>query len=329
MTGGAGERLRRLLEIIPRVAATQSVAIASLAHDIGATEAEVMDCLRQLADRYDAPAAFVDGVSVILEGDAVSVRTDHFHRPMRLTMAEVCALELGLSLLLHDSEGEQRLQRVAVRAKLQALITRLPQDGELGGLRAGELATGNAARVLPVLRVALRKRRVVLLDYQGPRDTEPTTKTVHPWRLTFSNGSWYLAGWCEENDASRIYRSDRIAKAVVTDREAMPEPEGAAEQITVDGKPFHREIASAALTVRYSPAIARWIEEREGGTLEADGSLVIEYPLADHEWAIRHVLQYGPDALVVAPEVIRQAVVERLEQIVGRLRNSASTTVTE
>ena len=69
------------------------------------------------------------------------------------------------------------------------------------------------------------------------------------------------------------------------------------------------------MTVRYSPRIARWICEREGGTLDADGSLVREYPLGDMGWAVRHVLQYGPDAEVIAPAELREEIIRRLEAL--------------
>jgi proteasome accessory factor C len=67
------------------------------------------------------------------------------------------------------------------------------------------------------------------------------------------------------------------------------------------------------VTIRYSPAIARWIAEREGRELEAGGGLTLELPCADAEWAVRHVLQYGPDAEVLAPAEIRMAVRQRLD----------------
>ena len=44
---------------------------------------------------------------------------------------------------------------------------------------------------------------------------------------------------------------------------------------------------------------------------------MLQHPIADGEWAIRHVLQYGPDAEVVAPEELRAAVRARLEQMAG------------
>jgi predicted DNA-binding transcriptional regulator YafY len=69
--------------------------------------------------------------------------------------------------------------------------------------------------------------------------------------------------------------------------------------------------------VRYSPRIARWIAEREKVPLDDDGSLTLEHPLADEEWAVRHVLQYGPEAEVLAPASVRAAVVRTLEKIIA------------
>ena len=59
--------------------------------------------------------------------------------------------------------------------------------------------------------------------------------------------------------------------------------------------------------MRYSPRIARWIAEREGKSLADDGSLTMEHPLADRDWAVRHVLQYGPDVTVLEPAEVREA----------------------
>jgi predicted DNA-binding transcriptional regulator YafY len=66
------------------------------------------------------------------------------------------------------------------------------------------------------------------------------------------------------------------------------------------------------MTVRYSPRIARWVAEREGLQLAEDGSLTMEHPVADESWAVRHVLQYGPDAEVLAPAAMRELVADRL-----------------
>jgi predicted DNA-binding transcriptional regulator YafY len=69
------------------------------------------------------------------------------------------------------------------------------------------------------------------------------------------------------------------------------------------------------MTVWYSHRIARWIAEREGCTLSDDGSLTLEHPLADEEWAVRHVLQYGPDAEVLHPPELRALLARRLAEM--------------
>ena len=77
-----------------------------------------------------------------------------------------------------------------------------------------------------------------------------------------------------------------------------------------------RRMADAGtLRVRYSPKVARWIAEREGKPIDADGSLTLEHPLADTDWAVRHVLQYGPDAEVLEPAAVREEIVRRLEAL--------------
>jgi predicted DNA-binding transcriptional regulator YafY len=67
--------------------------------------------------------------------------------------------------------------------------------------------------------------------------------------------------------------------------------------------------------VRYSPSIARWIAEREGAAIDPDGSLTLTHAVADVPWAIRHVLQYGPDAEVLSPAHVRDAVRDRLSSM--------------
>jgi predicted DNA-binding transcriptional regulator YafY len=66
------------------------------------------------------------------------------------------------------------------------------------------------------------------------------------------------------------------------------------------------------MKVKYSPRIARWIAEREGVSPDPDGSLTLEHPLADADWGLRHVLQYGPDAEVLEPLDLRAEIVRRL-----------------
>jgi predicted DNA-binding transcriptional regulator YafY len=245
---------------------------------------------------------------------------------MRLTVAELCALELGLALLEREHDGEEAATSPmsALRARLADLITRLPQDAAYDGLRDGALADPGQARAVPRLREALRRGRVVELQYQKDHDDAAQSRTVRPYGLRFSRGAWYLSGWCERSNGMRLFRCDRILSVTLTDREHQVPADFSIEQLMVDGRVFQVGEPTPVLTVRYGTGIARWIVERDGGSLEADGSALRTMPLADREWAIRHVLQYGPDAEIVSPADLRDEVVERLR---GMVRDSSAAAV--
>jgi len=59
------------------------------------------------------------------------------------------------------------------------------------------------------------------------------------------------------------------------------------------------------VTVRYSEDVARWVAEREGVQLEEDGTVVLTHDVADMNWLVRHVLQYGGEAIVETANVRR------------------------
>jgi predicted DNA-binding transcriptional regulator YafY len=312
----AADQLRRLLTLLPRFAARPEQSLSQLAEELKVPRAQLVADLARLAGRSDE-SADDDGVMVMIEDDLVVVQADHFRRPMRLTAAELCALELGLGILGRESPADAAPRITALLDKLRRAISDLPRDSVYHGLRDGALAADNVGDVLGTLREALRKARAVRMVYHSPNDGAPTERVVRPWALLFSRGSWYLVGWCERSDGQRVFRCDRIVRAAVTDASARPPAEFRVEDVLVDGRPWVESQPAATLVVRYGPAIARWIAERDGGPVDADGSATRTLPLADREWAIRHVLGYGPDATIVEPEDLRRDLVDRLRLVRG------------
>ncbi len=261
MTTTAAERFRRIVTILPHVAHGRAVRIDALAEQTGIAPDALINDLQLLAERYDLPAAFVEGVAVAIDGDSVSVRTDHFRRPMRLTAAELCALELGVSLLASERSGDQAVLAARLRESLKELIVALPRDAVFAGLREGALMDSGCGDVLAVIRKAIRAGRVVLMSYQSGAATEATERHLHPHALVFSNGCWFVIGWCERTESMRMFRADRIASVTLTAQTFERADESLLDAVMVDGKPFLLPNAEQ-LTVRYGPAIARWIAER-------------------------------------------------------------------
>ena len=149
------------------------------------------------------------------------------------------------------------------------------------------------------------------IAYQKADAREPSLRTLCPHALVHASGMWYLVARCDESGL-RFFRMDRVHRVEVLDERFEPS-EGAGAELPAG--PMFRAEGAGSVTIRYSPAISRWIAERAGKNVEADGSLTLEHPCADTDWAVRHVLQYGPDAEVLEPEEVRVAVRERLERM--------------
>lgn len=313
----AALQLRRLLHVIPRLADGESHPIAEVARLAGTDRDTVLADLHSLSARFDHPGGFVPGLAVIMDAEHVRLRADHFARPMRLTAPELCALELGLAMLRAERPPSEHRAIDGARARLRRALAKLPADEIRGDGRWGDLGTHGDPEHLAVLRAGVRDRRRVHLVYRGADATAPSARTICPYRLVAARGAWYIVARCEDTgdgDALRIFRLDRVEAATLTgDPFTVPE-DFSLDGIMRQGSVF-RASEPEALRVRYSPRVARWIAEREGRTADAEGSITVEHPLADERWAVRHVLQYGPDAEVLAPASVRRAVAERLRAI--------------
>jgi predicted DNA-binding transcriptional regulator YafY len=151
----------------------------------------------------------------------------------------------------------------------------------------------------------------VRLQYRAGAATESTTRTVDPHALVFAEQMWYVVATTDDATL-RFFRLDRIEAVEVLDERFERDP-SAALRVQDAGRAFASD-TTRRMTVRYSSRIARWVAEREDAPLNDDGSLVLEHPVADESWAVRHVLQYGPDAEVLEPESIREVVVAHLDR---------------
>jgi Predicted transcriptional regulator len=193
-------------------------------------------------------------------------------------------------------------------------VARLPKEEIAEDLRAASLSFAGELEHLRLLREAFRTRRKVRLRYRKADQDDGSTRVICPYGIVFASGMWYAVAQCESSDGIRIFRLDRVERVDLLDAR-FESPRGfSVEAIVREGKAFQAPEAGT-LRLRYSPRIARWIAEREGKPLAEDGSLTLEHPLADLDWAVRHVLQYGPEVTVLEPDEVRQAVVRRLERM--------------
>ena len=311
----AAAQLKRLLAIVPRIADGEEHSIASIAEMLGVSAKTVANDLVSVGERYDTPGGFIEGLQVFIEAQKVSVRTGHFLRPMRLTVAELHALDLGLAMIRAERPAEEWATIEKARERIRAVAAKLPNDSTPEAPYAAGATQANPH--LPTVRDALAKRRKLRISYRRGDATAASTRVVCPYRLILAGPGWYLVAHCEHSKGVRVFRVDRIEEAQPLGEKYVAPPPAALATAFDSGPVFASADAPITLRVRYSARIARWIAEREQGSTEEDGSYVVEYPLADVDWAVRHVLQYGAEAEILAPAEVRHAIRARLESMLA------------
>jgi proteasome accessory factor C len=312
MPDTAAAQLRRVLDLIPRLADEKDHPLEQVASDANMTTAQLIEDIVSISERFDEPAGFIDGVTILVEEHTVSVVASHFHRPMRLTMRELCALELGLMLLRRTRTPAEQKPIDSALARLRETVSKVPANDRHEGTRYADLANAASAAHLETLRRAVHTHHKVRLTYRGSGAIESTLREVSPHSIAFVEQMWYVVSTNETGDL-RLFRVDRIEAIEILSDTFEPNAE-LASRLSKAGRAFY-STTDERMTVRYSPRIARWLAEREGKELDADGGLTLEHPLADESWAIRHVLQYGPDAEILSPERLRHQLVAKLASI--------------
>ena len=320
MGRAAPERLGRLLAIVPWVAANDGPAVEEVCRRFGVTERELLADLNLL---------FLCGVypftpDVLIEVDIAEGRVwirfaDWFRRPVRLTPPEGLALVGAGSALLRVPGADQDGALARALAKLATVLG-------VGAEDAVEVELGPVTpAILELVQAATAARRRVEIDYYSFGRDGRMTRVVEPWRVFNAQSNWYLSGWCQQAGGERLFRVDRISRAVVTDETF--EPPGATPTPPV----FHPSDTDPVVVVDLS-AGAHWVADQypnEGVLPLPDGRIRVTLRVSERPWLERLLLRAGPDAAIVDgdPASGRAAAARLLARYRGAPRPSARGSV--
>jgi proteasome accessory factor C len=312
----AAAQLRRLMHVIPALGDEEPHRLSEIAAMVGVSEDVITRDLRTLVTRYDdEPGGFVEGVQLAFGSDSVRLRSQLYRRPMGLSPAELAALELGLGALCHESPPHEADAIKKVRTQIAKAAPGLAVSPPLPVAHAVAVAD-HVGEHLGKLRDILDAGCKARIAYRSGSATKATERTVHPYGLVSVKGKWYLIAFCDKASGIRIFRLDRVASV-----KALDEPAAIPDRLKIEEQlRYGRAVVSHSdeqMRVRFSARIARWIAEHEDVELQKDGSVMVTYPLLDDEWAVRHVLGYGPDAEVLEPPRIREMVKRELEALLA------------
>lgn len=312
-----GERLQRLLSIIPWLRLHGSIAVADLAGILGVGTQQLMKDLEFASmcgvPPYTHDALFdfsvADGmvlvhspVSLAGEGSKNSKSHHLMTRSVRLTPRQATAVALALASL-DAAAGERRVDDAAVRglrAKVETALGDLPIEVRL-----------EDAPFLADMRSVVERARQIEVTYVNV-EGEVSRRVLDPLHVFFERGEAYLmADDHESGDRERTFRIDQVVDYRETGEQIEP------RAVAFRGWNFRGDISEAVLFI--APG-NEWVLDRvstEAHVVNPDGSMFVWVTVASRQWLARLLARCGPPSQVVAPgdlnEVVR-AWVETIER---------------
>jgi proteasome accessory factor B len=237
------------------------------------------------------------------EAAAVAVATQLWESPELITATQGALLKL-------------RAAGVDVDASDSAIA--ITSTAVLPGLRGSEEVLGN-------LLSAIDSGQAVQFPHRPSRSEPYTTRTVEPWGVITDRGRWYLVGHDRDRDAPRCFRLSRIVGDVraVGKAGAVQRPDRfdllsfvVRNQPAADQPP-----ATATLWVAAGRAQGVRRRAKVVGARDFDGQPgdVLEIELRFPDSAAGWIAGFGPDVVVLEPEVLAKTVREKL---LGALRGA-------
>ena len=262
-------------------------------------------------------------------------------------------LETGLNHPFDDDPGYRVRQQAyelpelrleADEAAVLGLAARVWQRAELAGAAAGALMKlraagmdgGNEQSVAQAIEPrlgppepafgplweAVRDRRPVTFSYRGAGRSESQRRELEPWGVVNRHGRWYVAGRDRGRDDTRVFRLGRIAGPVkfCGPPGSVTVPDGAdVRELVRDWDSAPAREHSAVLRVRSGAGVGL---RQHAVSVRADeagppGWDLVTIRFADVGSFADYAARFGPDAVVLDPPDLREAVIARLKGVLA------------
>jgi proteasome accessory factor B len=238
------------------------------------------------------------------EAGAVAVAAQLWQSPELITSTQSALLKLRAGGVAVDQE---------------APVAILSPAG-LPGLRGSEDTLG-------VLQAAIDAGQAVQFEHRPSPTGTYTLRTVEPWGVITEQRRWYLVGHDRDRNDTRTFRLSRIGAGVqaVGDPGAVTRPDGVDLRAVV-----RRAVTSAQAGADASSHAQVWVADgratalRRAGTATGAQALggrageIVELDIGVQDRLAREIAGYGADAIVLAPESLRDDVLRRLRTQAGQ-----------
>jgi proteasome accessory factor C len=244
---------------------------------------------------------------------SVDLAAGPFRRPARLSPLEADTLLLAIELVGGQLPAEHGHALKSAAAKLRSVRSGAPT------VAAGTLVGDDP--VLDAVNLAVKERRLLEIEYWTEGTGRITTRAVEPHLLVRGRGEWYYVAWCRSAAGRRVFRIATTKRARVLEQHFTPRPDLGLEFYRREGIPSSASYAPRRADVWYSPAVARWVSERQPVRWLTDGAAIARQPYVEVGWLTRSLLRVAGEARPLAPpeavDDLRAAVEDLLERYGG------------
>ena len=161
-------------------------------------------------------------------------------------------------------------------------------------------------------------RKQLKIRHYSRQTGEETERVISPQQLIYYRDNWYVDSWCHLRNGIRSFSIDAIHHAELLDDKAKDIPKSKLKEVLESGYGIFSGKAVTWAKLRFSPERARWVANeqwhpQQKGTVEADGSYLLEIPYSDDRELLMDILRHGPEVEVIAPTKLRSRLQKELK----------------
>lgn len=295
----AEEQTTQLLSISQVIMENPGIALQDLAHRFGMTPAKLRKQLESLWATLD-PERF----EIHIEHDAVSISSSFdFGTAMELTGVETALLFLSIELNRHLQASQNRFDEAQA-----ILLTAHPQYKHV----ASALSIVEDYEIV-LLRRAISQSRIVDFDYV--REHHISHRSVVPQELLFQEGNYYVAGFCLDRQAPRVFRVDRMEELALL--------HNGIDDLPVYKNPLrwnveptgHTEYSYVKVDTDVDSPSLWMLRQHATAVAHLDDSQILQIPLRNPAWLIEATISARGMAQILYPQPVREQLLAQVEGI--------------
>jgi predicted DNA-binding transcriptional regulator YafY len=168
---------------------------------------------------------------------------------------------------------------------------------------------------------ALLSGRTLEITYHSPHTGKTTERRIRPLHLLLYMGSWHVIAYCSTRRGLRDFVISRVRSAEPYDKQLLP-PKALPSVKEYIRKNFGimQGGKRSLVKLRFAPAVSGWITEQvwhpaQKASTSKDGSLVLQFPVADFRELKRRILSHGSDVKVISPKRLARQIKNEINKM--------------